>query len=170
MHGRPRLRHREHGSALIISLVFLVAMTLIAVTAMRDTSLQERMAGNLRDRSLAFQAAEGSLRDGETWLLSPAGRLAAGALLDEIAAPDAWDGVAPAPSQPAAAGFVAGGLHDADPVYHVSPPRVARARGGSLDIAGSGLPPVTVFHEVTARGVGGTDTTTVILQSTVVLE
>lgn len=32
---------------------------------MRGTSQQERMAGNVRDRNLAFQAAETSLRAGE---------------------------------------------------------------------------------------------------------
>ena len=52
---------KNRGSALIIALVFLLVMTLIGVTAMQGTSQQETMAGNMRDRSLAFQAAEAAL-------------------------------------------------------------------------------------------------------------
>ena len=55
----------QRGAALIISLVLLAVMTLIGVFAMRGTTLEERMAGNMRDRDMAFQAAEGALRDAE---------------------------------------------------------------------------------------------------------
>lgn len=55
----------QQGSALIIALVFLLVMTLIGTTAMQGTSQQENMAGNVRDRNLAFQAAEAALRAGE---------------------------------------------------------------------------------------------------------
>lgn len=58
-------QNQQHGSALIVALVFLLAMTLIGVTAMRDTTQQESMAGNARQRNLAFQAAEAGLRAGE---------------------------------------------------------------------------------------------------------
>jgi type IV pilus assembly protein PilX len=47
---------------LIVSLVILVVMTIVGVTAMRGTALEERMAGNLRDGTLAFEAAEAALR------------------------------------------------------------------------------------------------------------
>lgn len=53
--------NQQQGSALIIALVFLLAMTLIGTTAMQGTSQQERMAGNYWDRNLAFQAAEAAL-------------------------------------------------------------------------------------------------------------
>lgn len=54
--------------ALMVSLIFLVLLTLLAVSAMHGTILQERMAGNTRDRMLAFQAAEAALRTAETQL------------------------------------------------------------------------------------------------------
>ncbi len=60
----------QQGSALIIALVFLLAMTLIGTTAMQGTSQQENMAGNVRDRNLAFQAAEAALRAGERDLIN----------------------------------------------------------------------------------------------------
>jgi len=52
---------QQKGSALIIALVFLLALTLIGTTAMQGTGQQERMAGNYWDRNLAFQAAEAAL-------------------------------------------------------------------------------------------------------------
>jgi type IV pilus assembly protein PilX len=41
-------------------------MTLLGLASMRTTQLEERMTGNLVDRSLAFQAAEAALREAET--------------------------------------------------------------------------------------------------------
>lgn len=59
---------KQCGSVLAIALIFLLLMTLIGVTAMRTSTMQERMAGNMRDRNLAFQAAEMALREGERFL------------------------------------------------------------------------------------------------------
>ncbi len=61
-------RFFRRGQVLVISLIVLLLLTIIGVTAMRTTTLQERMAGNLRDQTLAFQAAESGLRDAEQWL------------------------------------------------------------------------------------------------------
>lgn len=63
---------KSRGSALIIALVFLLALTMIGTTAMQGTSQQESMAGNMRDRNLAFQAAEAGLRAAERWLQAQA--------------------------------------------------------------------------------------------------
>lgn len=70
MHGTTAKRARESGSALIISLIFLLLMTLIGTTAMRSATMQEQMAGNARDWNAAFQAAEAGLREAEEWLLT----------------------------------------------------------------------------------------------------
>jgi len=58
----------QKGVVLISSLVLLLIMTLLGVTAMNTTTLQEKMAGNNLDRERAFQAAEAALRDGEQFL------------------------------------------------------------------------------------------------------
>jgi len=60
-----RLKH-QGGAALMFSLIFLLLLTIIGLTAMQSSTLQERMAGNTRDTNLAFQAAELGLRAGET--------------------------------------------------------------------------------------------------------
>lgn len=53
----------QKGIALVTGLIFLVVLTLISFAAMKSTSLEERMAGNARDQSLAFQAAEAGIRE-----------------------------------------------------------------------------------------------------------
>lgn len=67
MSTRPQLPyfHRQRGAVLVVSLLILLILTIIGVTAMSNSSLEEKMAGNMRDRSLAFQSAEAALRAGE---------------------------------------------------------------------------------------------------------
>ena len=63
--SNPRLHGRaeyQSGAVLIISLIMLLLLTLIATTGMQTSSLEEKMAGNLRDKNLAFQAAESALK------------------------------------------------------------------------------------------------------------
>lgn len=61
--------HSQSGVALIASMLMLLILTLIGVTAMLVTALEEKMSGNQRDRSLAFHAAESALRVGEKALV-----------------------------------------------------------------------------------------------------
>jgi len=46
----------------------LLVMTIIGITASQQTTLEEKMAGNLRDQTLALQAGEAVLRWTETWV------------------------------------------------------------------------------------------------------
>ena len=63
---KTQIRHsRQRGIALIVTLILLLTMTLIGLTGMRTNTQQERMAGNVRDRNLAFQASESALMAGE---------------------------------------------------------------------------------------------------------
>ena len=55
----------QTGAVLMISLVILLILTLLGVSGMNTTVLQERMAGNVQEMNTAFQAAEAGLRDGE---------------------------------------------------------------------------------------------------------
>lgn len=55
----------QSGVVLVISLIMLLALTLIGVTSSSVTGLQEKMAANSKDVNLAFQAAEATLRDVE---------------------------------------------------------------------------------------------------------
>ena len=63
-----RTARRQRGSILLVSLIILLLLTILGVTALNNVTMEERMAGNLRDGNLAFQAAEAALRAGENWL------------------------------------------------------------------------------------------------------
>ena len=63
----PKTR-RENGFVLVTSLIFLVVITLLAVSAINSSTLQERMASNQREKSRARQAADAALRRGELLL------------------------------------------------------------------------------------------------------
>lgn len=65
---QPTLRvnnQQQKGAVLIIALIFMLILSLIGVSSMQGTTLQEKMSGNLRDQYSAFNAAEAALREGE---------------------------------------------------------------------------------------------------------
>lgn len=56
---------RQRGAILVVVLMFLVLLTIISVSSISGVTLEEKMAGNLREQNTAFQAAESALRDAE---------------------------------------------------------------------------------------------------------
>ncbi|AIC22432.1 MULTISPECIES: pilus assembly PilX family protein [Pseudomonas] len=56
----------QRGMALLMSLVFLLLLTLIGISSMQNATLQEKMSGGLWLRNQSFQAAEMALRIGES--------------------------------------------------------------------------------------------------------
>lgn len=85
----------ERGVALAITLIILVIISLLSVSSVRTTSLQERMSGNLRDREISFQHAESILRLAETAVQNAPTFAAHGGL-------DCSDTAPPCPSDPLA--------------------------------------------------------------------
>ena len=89
----------QRGAALIVSLLLLAIVMLLATAGWQMGSQEERMVGQQRDRAIAFEAAEATLRDAERDLLGSCA-----------------SGVAPGACTPRAAlingetGFGAGGL------------------------------------------------------------
>ncbi|MCQ8127275.1 pilus assembly PilX family protein [Methylomonas rivi] len=61
----PNISNNQAGAVLVVSLIMLLLLTIIGVSGVQSTSLEEKMAGNNRDRNLAFQSAEAALRAGE---------------------------------------------------------------------------------------------------------
>jgi type IV pilus assembly protein PilX len=57
--------NNQKGATLIVALIMLLLLTIIGMASINDTNLQEKMAGNLREKNIAFQAAEAALRKGE---------------------------------------------------------------------------------------------------------
>jgi type IV pilus assembly protein PilX len=56
----------QRGMALLVSLVFLLLLTLIGLSSMQSATLQEKMAGSVALRNQSFQSAEAALRVGES--------------------------------------------------------------------------------------------------------
>lgn len=61
---------RQQGIALIMAIILLIIATLTGLAGMRNTSLQEKLSGNLYDRAIAMQAAEHALGQAERWLFT----------------------------------------------------------------------------------------------------
>lgn len=59
------LARRQRGVIFVTAMLFLVVLSLLVLSIMRTSILEERMAGHSRDWNLAFQAAESALRDAE---------------------------------------------------------------------------------------------------------
>ena len=153
--NRPSNRTtRDSGSALVVALILLMLLTMIGVQGMRTNVMQERMAGNMRERNLAFQAAEAALRVGE----AEDDEFTVGK--SELVAPTVWYD---------ALGWNSGAGADdpvtdfdasvaEDPHYHVGPPQYVRV--------GVMIPPEWRYlHPVTAIGFGGQIESVVVVQS-----
>ncbi len=54
------------GAVLIVSMVMLIAITMLGVTSMKSSLTELTMAGNLRESGLTFQAAEAGLKSAES--------------------------------------------------------------------------------------------------------
>lgn len=168
---------REKGAALVVSLLFLLIMTIIGVAGMQATSLEEKMTGNMRDRSLAFQAAESALRSCENLLNNPPAAL----VFPPTANPTQglYNCQTSPPTNPPCPSLQGNLLSDsfwsnaANAVTYVDP------GGGILANVASApqciiekLPDIPVapfvgtFYRVTGRGTGGTANAVVIVQST----
>ncbi|GAA3951020.1 pilus assembly PilX family protein [Allohahella marinimesophila] len=66
-------RPAEQGVALIAALVMLLVMTVIAVLGMEETTLEERMLLNMRDKGMSVEAGESMLRRLERYLTAQVG-------------------------------------------------------------------------------------------------
>ena len=74
-HGPGQRRHQQ-GVSLLVVLLLLVVTSLLGIAILRSSSMQERMSANMRDRSIAMQAAEAAIRFAQTRLLiSPTGNV-----------------------------------------------------------------------------------------------
>lgn len=57
---------KQRGATLIVGLLLLLVLTLLGLSSSNVSIMQERMAGNVADRNVAFQEAERTLREVES--------------------------------------------------------------------------------------------------------
>ena len=171
---------RQKGITLIVGLILLLVMTMLGLTAVQVTTQQERMAGNLRDRNIAFQAAESALREGESALIrcvidfSGNGAYDVEANIVAASTPE-WTEETEETEETEDSSFLFDDFDDActEPKTHsaffqaVAAPRFFLERqppvgGASLE---TGVPKTMEVFKVTSRGVGGSVAAVVVLQS-----
>jgi type IV pilus assembly protein PilX len=175
----PRITSRDQqGASLVIALMFLIVLTILGLVAVRSSTVQERMAGNDRDRAIAFEAAEAALRDAELDIQlgrSPADPFDAactsGLCKPSVVATAQWDSVnwAGATSRIYGVGSGAG----AYPLAVSNPPRyiiellpdLPSGPGGTLNKNPQSSSGGGNAYRITARGWGRRPGTQVELQS-----
>lgn len=160
---------KQQGVALVISLIMLLLMTLLAVSSMNTTVLEEKMAGNYKDRNMAFQAAEAGLRAGEAYLrttpvLPTFDGSTSGLYQPSLSGQSQWDIV----DWTDVGGDViqyTGSLSGlaASPLYIIEELLPVSDAGGSLE---AGVAAENRYYRVTSQAVGGSDTAFVMLQTT----
>jgi type IV pilus assembly protein PilX len=166
----------QKGAVLFVGLMMLLVMSLIAVTSMQSSALEERMAGNSRDTLVALQAAEAALGAGEIALDTASLNLVdfdndgSDGLYDNTD-PELWQSINwlanDSRSYAASDGYLKPGNVTTEPRYviqHISETQVAPqllVQGYGEGEAGKTIQ----LFRVTARGTGGNDNTEVILQS-----
>lgn len=156
---------QQRGAALIVTLLLLVLLTQLGLTAYKSIKTGERMAGNAQDRQLGFQAAEAALREAELYLESPSlppfdGNNGLYAYGDAVPSCDAFTA---ANSRGYARDLV---TVASTPRYVIERMKPGVVEGESV-VSGTryGTSERTIFR-ITATGYGGSDTTRVSLQST----
>jgi type IV pilus assembly protein PilX len=75
-----RTRSSQQGVAIVVVLIFMLALSVIAAFSARSSSVGERISRNMLDQQVARQAAEAALRDAERDLLLPTGAMQTNAL------------------------------------------------------------------------------------------
>lgn len=169
----------QSGTALVMALVLLLVLTLLGVSAMSTTVLQERMAANTKDRNTAFQAAESALLAAENWTFEQIGKPvfpnnAIGLYVPSTTATPVWNSVGWTgttnlvvyPNTPT--GTVSGGLSNVavQPKYVIEDLGEVQDEGGSLTLATNYKSKGKTILRITAYGTGGTTASVVMVQST----
>ncbi|MBL4682768.1 MAG: hypothetical protein JKY88_18895 [Pseudomonadales bacterium] len=167
---------REKGVVLFMSLVMLLIITVLGLSSVQTTSLQERMARNSRDSNLAFQSAEAAIKAAEGIVNS----YVVGETFDDLVLSETglffengydstqnWVGFDWENGQFYTAAALEGTA--ALPKYIVEVVKTVVAYDDTLNLnnigqdTGSGR---THIYRITAYGTGGTNTAHVMIQST----
>ncbi|HTD02242.1 pilus assembly PilX family protein [Undibacterium sp.] len=172
---------KDRGIALITALLILVMLTLLAVSMFRGYGLQQKIAGNVREKTRAFEAAQSALQYGEWWLgqgapgigatctgtvtvSSTANMRTCANALTTPSDPTSWSSALiytpPAMQVSSTGGTATDGNSNADINYSAAP---------QLNISYIGLSPSgqQALYSVTGAGFGGRNNTVAVVQSVV---
>jgi type IV pilus assembly protein PilX len=166
MSRRKPFPSSQRGVVLIATMILLVLLTILALTAVSMNSTQTRVAANSADQQVAYETAEGVLSQAESNVIAglyPTSAFAANAaglyIFDATAGP-VWQTNASLWSTPGATistGFGGGSSQPGQFVIELLPPVIK---------PGQAMNAQTQVYRVTAYGVGQSGKSPVILQAT----
>ncbi len=152
--------NRQHGVVLVVALIMLLLMTILGLSSMQTTTLEEKMAGAIRDKQIAFQAAEVALREGEDFLTAaslPSFNDTGGLYSSDGTAGNQWMSVSWSAATDAACNCKSAvgnvGANVPAPRYILEELPAGSLPSGSLVVGFSAGAQATMY-QVTARGVG----------------
>ena len=167
---------RQQGAVMIVTLLILLLLTMIGINAMQTNTQEEKMAGNMRNRNLAFEAAEAVLRESEQEFIENlvnTGNFTGnnGLYSEDNALPsDLFDHTTWTDAQSRSSNGTISGVFE-QPRYMVQKVKKVNPQGqagADLRIHNYGdnsTSEVATIFRITARGVGGSSKSQVILQS-----
>jgi type IV pilus assembly protein PilX len=175
--------HRQRGMALITSILLLIVLTVMALSMMRSYGVEERIAGNTRDKQRAFNAAVSAQQYAEYWLSSGANLAAAScsSVVPSTTGQVCTNGLSTTTlnTLPWAAGVTysqfttnQGGSTTANTVSSTSPAVGTYALAPDFYITDLGAPPAGgsgELYQIDAVGYGGSKGTVAIVESTYVV-
>jgi type IV pilus assembly protein PilX len=169
-------RNRQRGAVLFVSLILLLVLTLIGVTAARMQTVEERIAQNDQNSQLALQSGEAVLRHSETQLTTYTFPGSGGQFLlsSEVAAGSVIADQTPTNFTPSAITYDGPSLTGAPAgvaVYAVESlpaaagPSLPNSVGGGYGAGGAGLALGGISVRTTALATGADSTSYVKVQS-----
>ena len=170
---------RQGGATLFISLVMLLILTVLGVSSVQNTGMQEVMSRNTLDSALAFQGAESAVTESEQYVesLNNVTPFQTANVLGR------YDTVANGPVDLTTFDWVTAGNNSrgfatvsttiagvaSQPRFIIEYVAAVQTETGGISLGGigEGVPTVTTFvFRVTTYGSGGTDAARVMLQTT----
>lgn len=165
---------KEKGFILIVSLIFLVIMSMLGISMFSGVTMDETMSGNQREKNRSLDAVQMTLNTVETWLSNPLNTVLGGTLnpgvactastvqpaicasaLATPATPATWPLSATLPATPGLTVSTSGGLN----TYYSQPQYYIQFLGfypGTTN---------TAMYQVTATAQGGNDSATSVVQA-----
>jgi len=148
----------QRGAVLLVSLVMLLLLTIIGMSAVNITTLDTRIAANAKDKKLAFDAAEAALNQAGS-VLAPVNPLpdSSTAGFQSAALTDTWwESADDSWWASNGAGVSDYSGKGSNVTYAIEQPDEIRGSAGErvTDVTLGTPKPVTRFYRVTARGEG----------------
>lgn len=173
--------HYQSGVVMAISLIILLALTIIGITSMQVTGTEEKMAANSKNTAMAFQAADTALRAAELTLAGTSPptfsvanngigglytTLGVGALPSYYQSID-WDSTNTVKPYAVYTSGTLTGIHH-PPAYIIEQLATSTTEGASSSLESTSSASESVdetWYRITARAIGTDHNAVVILQS-----